>query len=917
MTAGKTPTGYLFTDIDGSTERWERWPLQMKAAVARHDALVEDLIRRHGGELKNWTGDGVFAAFEAGDPIRCALEIQLALQDEDWSEVGGLFVRIGVHADTPEQGNGEQQISINRAARIMASAWGGQIVVSEGALQAFARPPECRLTDQGFCHLKGVDEPLRLYGLVHHSLARTEFPPLQSLAFCAGTLSDQATPFFGRERETAHITGLLKAPQTRLVVLVGPGGNGKTRLAVHVAASYAQHCPAWFVPLENAANGGDILAAIARALRFPFYGRSAQADQILDYLRDKEALLILDNADAVVHDSALILRLFENCPKLRILVTSREPLHITCALHCQVTGFATPDPEDVRTSTAYQFFCHQSGGDAHGIEDDELEAFRELCVTLDGSPLALLLAAQWRGLLSLKEILAKVRAGLDFLGATAPDLPERHRSIRSVFNATWTLLSSDQQRDLAMLSIFSGGFTLHAAEAVTRLDLQILSALKDMGLVEQREHDRFIMHPLIHEYAREKLSAMSDAHETGRRHSEYYLSLAETEFASIALVGERLVLDRIEWEIANLKAAWRHAIREGARKRLSQAAEALFYALVMRARYSDASEFFSAKTGARRLDKYFTSLLATCQVQHGALDAAEAAALATLADEDQSLTSRAHAHHALALVSHAHGDFDGAKRNYGLALDIRRRRSDWIGCYYSASSLALLHVLLGELEQARERIKESYRLSELIGNTSGMMYVYLLAGDLAAREGRAEDAKANYYKSLDIEESIQNPQYRARILISLGSLLAKHGDPRGAQRCHSEAVDLAAEVGDRLRRGNALLEWAIDLRIEGKSEQARARLLQATPVALTLNARPLLMRCLLELARVEMLCRNESQARRLATALAGVDLGPLQDAYRAFLDDLPGPPPIANDQLTPEAAARELVDHAELESLRL
>ncbi len=916
MTSGQTPTAYLFTDIHGSTERWERWPLEMKAAMVRHDCIVEDLVRRHGGELKNRMGDGVFAAFKAGSPLRCALEIQLALQAEDWGAVGGLFVRIGVHADTP--GDGDEQISINRAARIMSSGWGGQIVVSEEAVEAFAPPPQCRLTDLGLCHLKGIDEPMRLFSLVHDRLVRTEFPPLQTLTFYTGKLPDQPTPFFGRERETAHIARMLGSPQTRLVVLVGPGGNGKTRLAVHLAAKYAQRFLAWFVPLDTAVSGADIVAAIARALHFPFYGPSAEADQLLHYLRDKEALLVLDNADAFVHDPALVLRLFEGCPKLRILVTSREPLHIARATHYQVAGFATPNRDEVRTSAAYQLFCHQAGGDDTCLEDDDLECFRELCVTLDGSPLALLLAAQWRSLLSPKEILAKVKAGLDFLGAIAPDLPERHRSLRGVFEATWALLSGDEQRDLARLSIFSGGFTLQAAEAVARLDLRVLSALKDMGLVEQRQHDRFLMHPLIHEYAREKLAAMSDVErETGQRHSEYYLSMVDAEFAAIASVGESLVLDRIECEIANLKAAWRHAIREGARKRLRQAAEALFYALLLRARYSDALEFFYVKTGARRLDKYFSSLLATCQVQHGALDAAEAAALATLRDEDQSLTARAHAHHGLALVAHGRGDFAAAKRNYELALAIRRQRSDWIGCYYSASSLALVHVLLGELNEARERIKESYRLCELLGNTSGMMYVHLLAGDLAAREGRAEDAKANYYKSLDIEEAIHNPQYRARILISLGSLLAKQGDSSGAQRCHSEAVDLAAEVGDRLRRANALLELATDLRIDGKAEQAKARLLDATPVALMLSARPLLLRCLLELARVEMLCGNEAGARRLAAALASVELGSLGDAYREFLDELSCPPFAANDQCTPEAAAREIVEQAELETLRL
>src|SRR5262249_11377526 len=156
----------------------------------------------------------------------------------------------------------------------------------------------------------------------------------------------------------------------------------KTRLAEHLAASYAQRFLAWFVRVDTAINDAEIVAEIARAVHFPFYGPSAEADQLLHYLRDKDALLVLDNADALVHDPTLVLRLFEDCPKLRILVTRREPLHIARAAHYHVAGFATPNRNEVRTSAAYQLFCHHAGGDRQFLEDDDLECFRELCVTL-------------------------------------------------------------------------------------------------------------------------------------------------------------------------------------------------------------------------------------------------------------------------------------------------------------------------------------------------------------------------------------------------------------------------------------------------------------------------------------------------------------------------------------------------------
>src|SRR6185312_3102062 len=231
------PLGYLFTDIDDSTGKWESSAEAMKLALARHDSLLDRIIAMNGGVIQDRAGDGVFAVFRTGNPVQCALDLQCALQAEDWGSVGGLHVRIGVHCGAA----GAREIdkrSTNRAARIVASAWGGQIVISAAAAAAFDAPPASERVDLGICRLKGVDEPMRLFGLMHPRLARDEFPPLRTLLSHGHAVPKPAAPIHGRDEEVKEISSKLAV--VRQMTIVGPGGNGKTRLALEIAAQRSE-----------------------------------------------------------------------------------------------------------------------------------------------------------------------------------------------------------------------------------------------------------------------------------------------------------------------------------------------------------------------------------------------------------------------------------------------------------------------------------------------------------------------------------------------------------------------------------------------------------------------------------------------------------------------------------------------------
>ena len=260
--------GYLFSDIDGSTQKWECSGAAMQAAMMRHDQIFAELIAAHGGFIHDQAGDGVFAIFTGGDPLACALALQLALEREPWTGIDELRVRLGVHVGpnptslwSSEASAGvAERIAANRTARIAASAWGGQIIVSADAVAAFGVPALARLVDLGAVALKGVEAPMRLYGLAHADLKQTAFPPLRLQEGAQGNLPTPSGRLIGRVEELEILLGLIARPQAgRLINLVGPAGAGKTRLAQEAVRRIGETRAVLYLPIDTVGEGDDFL----------------------------------------------------------------------------------------------------------------------------------------------------------------------------------------------------------------------------------------------------------------------------------------------------------------------------------------------------------------------------------------------------------------------------------------------------------------------------------------------------------------------------------------------------------------------------------------------------------------------------------------------------------------------------------
>lgn len=883
----EVPLGYLFTDIDGSVEKWEQNAEAMELAFTRHNRLLEEIIARHGGELQQNTGDGVFAIFRAGNPLQCALDLQCTLQAEDWDSVGGLLVRIGVHVGAP----GVREIdkrSIHRATRIMASAWGGQIVISAAAAAAFDMPAESERVDLGICALKGISQAMRLFGLAHPKLARNEFPPLRTLMSHGQAAPVPAAPMHGRDEEMSEIVSKLAI--VRHMTIVGPGGNGKTRLALEIAARRSELQPAYFASLEGIADDAQLTAALAKTMRLPLHGRARPEDQIVDYLRDKNALLVMDNADRLAGRTQLPGRILAACGQIQILATSREPMSIEGENVFRLRGLRWPRPTDAnfRASPACVLFLQE----AHAINptftiaDGDVGVFSAICDLVGGSPLALRLTAQWTQLLALDEILARLRNGVSFLG----ELGDAQGSqLAWVFDGSWALLSHDQQVALARLSVFRDGFDRQAAENVAGAEVSTLGVLERKCLLEQRENHRFLLHPLIYEYAKRKLDLSPDANpdETRRRHARYFLDHVVQCYSDARGVNQSPMLDMIEQDLANLAGAWSHALRIHELQWAREAAEAIFYSLSHRSLYRDCLLMFDAETGDAELHDHLRSMRANCQFHQGDFTAAESSARQALSGSEGDTLTSAHCHHALGCITHTRGEYALAASHYEQALAQRERLHDLIGSYYSSLSLAWAELMRDNPEGARERARQAYRFCQRAGHLGGMLAVHVCAGDIAAREDRLADAETSYRQALMVEDYVRHPQHRAAALVKLGAVYVKWNKLDLALEALEESLELAQLVGDVRIIINGRLELARLLRCRGDLARAKSELQLALAQARDLNSGHQLAALLIELARVALAANEAGMAVRIAGVLQSADLGNFKEEWSALLKTLP------------------------------
>ncbi len=589
--AAPIPTGtvtLLFTDIEGSTRRWEERRDAMAQALRRHDELVRRAIERHGGHVFKTVGDAFCAAFwRATDALAAAIDAQRELSGEDWNAIDGLQVRMALHSGTTDEREGDYfGPAVNRVARLLATAHGGQVIFSDAtaSLLRGVMPERSESCDLGEHRLADLVEPEHVWQLVAPGLAQT-FPPLRSLASMPNNLPRQLTPLVGRDEVLAEIQPAIR--EHALVTLVGTGGVGKTRVALQVGADSLDGCRdgVWFVELALTDDGSLVASAIASTLGLREQPERPVLETLLRYLKDKHLLLILDNCEHVIEEVAKIAdTILRGSPDVRLLATSREPLRIAGEYVYRMPSLAFPSQRDTLTAEdalrygAVALFTQRAAAsDARfKLTDENAPVVAEICRRLDGIALAIELAAARVKVLAPRQLAEKLDKRFRVLtGGSRTALP-RQQTMRALIDWSHDLLSTKEQKLFRRLAIFVGGWTLETAgvacadeeaaeDAIESWEvLDLLSSLVEKSLVHVEQIEggmRYRYLESTREYARERLAEAGEEAAIAQAHAAAFLELGEELYEFFETTPEREWLVRAEPELENFRAALTWALR--------------------------------------------------------------------------------------------------------------------------------------------------------------------------------------------------------------------------------------------------------------------------------------------------------------------------------------------------------------------
>jgi predicted ATPase/class 3 adenylate cyclase len=559
---------FLFTDIEGSTMRWEAHREAMQQALRRHDEILRDAIETHGGHVFKTIGDAFCAAFATmPEALSSAVAAQRRIAGEDWSAVGGLRVRMALHAGETDERSGDYfGPVVNRVARLLATGHGGQVLLSGVAadVAVASLPDGVTLRHLGMLPLKDLKDPERVHQLVVADLP-SDFKPLRALETPPNNLPAQPTTFVGRQDDLARVEDLLR--HNALVTVVGVGGMGKTRLALQAASDLLNDTRegAWFVDLAPVGEAADVATAILSVLGADQSGDGSPEDRVVAHLKKRALLLVLDNCEHVVESVAGIASaIVAHCPAVTILATSREPLNVSGERLHRLGSLDTPAAVRLFVDRAKAVNPNFACGDATE------KRIQEICNRLDGMALAIELAAARVRSISVEEL--SQRLSLRMLTGGGRERRPRQQTMRALVDWSYDLLSDGDKAVFRSVSVFSGGFDLDAAgavcagDAVDTLDvMDRVASLADKSLIVAEvspSHQRYRLLESIRQYAAERLDESGETQRARQAHALHFASLAERAYEEFDTNPPPDWLARNERELDNYRSALRFTIEE-------------------------------------------------------------------------------------------------------------------------------------------------------------------------------------------------------------------------------------------------------------------------------------------------------------------------------------------------------------------
>jgi predicted ATPase/DNA-binding SARP family transcriptional activator/Tfp pilus assembly protein PilF len=689
-------------------------------------------------------------------------------------------------------------------------------------------------------------------------------------------LPPSPTPFVGREKELAELADYLANPDCRLLTLVGPGGIGKTRLALRAAAdqigvfTHGVH----YVSLASVSSPEHLAPTVASALRIPPYNSQDPKEQLLNYLRKKEALLVLDNMEHILGGSGLLVEMLQHAPDLVLLVTSRERLNLREEWVYEIEGLTYPRDERVNGRESYSavaLFQQHTRRAARGFVPDkaEMSSVVRICQLVEGMPLGVELAAAWLPVHSCGEIAQEIERNLDILTTRLRNVPERHRSIRATFEHSWQRLSETEKELFARLSVFRGGFRQEAAIVVTGATPFTLSALLDKSLIRHISSDRYDVHELLRQYAAEKLGAQA-REETQMQHARYFATFLEQQEKYLKGARQKQVLAEIASEIENARQAWRLAVSRGCAREIEQSLESLYHFFNIQGRFQEGIELFAQAIERWSGDAQQAGIFGKVMSRQGALCRPLGRYQQARACLKQSLTIfkrlKIPAEQIFCLVTLANvvrnqGKGEEAERLARESLALSRQIEDRWGETISLVALGLILRYRGDMAQAKALLEESLALGRESGNQRLIMSSLNTLGDLACHRGDYAKAQVVFEECITLSRELDDQYSTAMHLNNLGTVLHILEKYTKAQLYYQESLEICHEIGDRSGRAIALSNLGEVAHVLGSDHEALEHYQEALSIGRDIQDQWTILACLNNLGEIACVLEDYSAAR--------------------------------------------------------
>jgi len=833
---------FVFTDVEGSTQLWEEAPESMMDALNLHDRVITEAIERHEGiSVKpRGEGDSRFLVFRSAVEATCAVaQIQLGLDTSDWPTPRPIRVRASLHTGDAELQMGDYYgPSVNRAARLRGIAHGGQTVMSNSTYELVhdKLPDGVTLVDMGPHRLKDLIKPEHVYQVAIEGLPNS-FPPLSSLDATPNNLPVQLTELLGRDRDIEAATQTLKG--TRLLTILAPGGAGKTRLAIQVAAEVSMSYPdgVFFVDFSPLDSPDEMVQAIAESLGIALTAEDDPKSQLMAYLGAKRQLLVLDNFEHLVAGAGLVTEILTSAPGVTIVATSRIKLNVVGETVQPLLGLETDwdDAEDPFTASGARLFVDAARRSDSGFDltDDDIEPLKRILRTLGGMPLGIELAGAWVDVLSVAEIDAEISRSLDFLESQAGGIADRHRSIRAVFEYSWAMLGEDERKMFAALSAFRGGFTREAAETVAGASIRNLADLTNKSLlVFDREAGRYAVHELLRQYAESELgkeASTEDAVVTA--HTDFYARLAARAAATIES-SEVDALHMLEDDLDNVRGAWRRALAEADAAHSARFVEALWFLYEVRGWHQSGADLLGEGVEAfpeDSADEALTKAWALAAATQGWFLSHLGQASAAVGQIERAV-----------VILRSLGDRKGfllANQCYCAALTYLSRWEDLsrVGAEGADYALAIGDELAGAnslvwgafgdlrfrpLEVARAKLEKGASVLAAGGEHRTRTWTVFGIALIDGMTGRHDDEIARMREVVRLAKNLGYPRGIQAGLQYLGEALVTAGDPAASEPVLLESLAMSEDMGQSLEMAGTLTRIASAYSRTGKETRA-------------------------------------------------------------------------------------------------